>query len=199
MDGLINAFALGLPALIAAQFAKVHRNTAHKFFKRIRERIAAQNEEGKLKGEIELDESYFGGRRKGNRGRGAFSKRIVLGILERGGKVKTLLVEDVSAETLLSHIARHTEKGCVYYTDNFKSYNSLHRFGKHFRIDHAENFAREKNHINGIEGFWSYAKRLLTKYNGVSRKNFYFYLKEIEWRFNHRQHNDIKKLITQLL
>lgn len=198
---LIRAFILGVPALVAAKFAKVHRNTASKFFKKIRLKIAeelSKNQE-KLGGEIEIDESYFGGRRKGNRGRGASGKQIVFGILERGGKVRTVIVEDVTAKTLMNEIAKNTEKGCVYYTDHFRSYNSLSRFGKHHKIDHQNKFASSHNHINGIEGFWSYAKRFLQKYNGVSKKNFYLYLKEIEWRFNNRQHPDLERLLRKLL
>lgn len=70
---LLEAFSLGIPALQAATFAEVHRNTANKFFTRIRLRIAEESMkdrlEKKLQGEVEIDESYIGGRRKGNRGR----------------------------------------------------------------------------------------------------------------------------------
>ena len=201
INRLIEAFALGLPALTAADHADVHRNTANRFYKRLRIRIARETINTKpLQGEIELDESYFGGKRKGMRGRGAAHKQIVFGILERNGIVRTILVEDVSADTLMSEIEAHTEKGCVYYTDKFRSYNSLWRFGKHNTIDHAKEFRKESyNHINGIEGFWSYAKRFLYKYNGVSKKNFFLYLKEIEWRFNHRKDRHIKEILKKLV
>jgi transposase len=89
---------------------------------------------------------------------------------------------------------------CVYYTDKFKSYNSLSRYAKHYKIDHTKEFRKEKhNHINGIEGFLSYAKRFLIKYNGVSKKNFYLYLKEIEWRYNNRKEPNIKLKLIKLL
>lgn len=199
-DRLIEAFVLGLPALQAAGFAKVHRNSAQKMYKKIRLKIAEQSTQDveKLKGEVELDESYFGGVRKGQRGRGAFNKQIVFGILERGGQVRTVVVEDVTAQTLMQEIEKNTEKGCVYYTDQFRSYASLSRFGKHIRIDHRRMLVEGRNHINGIEGFWSYAKRLLRKYNGVSKKNFVFYLKEIEWRFNNRKKNLYTEIHTIL-
>jgi len=198
---LLKAFSLGLPALIAAKFSGVHRNTANKFFKKLRIKIAEETSKhvDKLKGEIEIDESYFGGKRKGNRGRGAFNKQVVFGILERGGEVRTVLVKDVSAKTLLKEIRKNTQKGCVYYTDNFRSYNSLSRFGKHNKICHENSFAIGKNHINGIEGFWSYAKRFLSKYNGVSSKNFYLYLKEIEWRFNNRKNNKLEQILRKFV
>ncbi len=199
---LIEAFALGVPALKAATFAGVHRNTAQKFFKSVRLRIAEESmkQVDKLQGELELDESYFGGKRKGLRGRGSPNKQIVLGILERKGQVRTVVVEDVSAATLLKEITDHTEKGCVYYTDKFKSYTSLSRYGKHLQVDHAKEFRRSAhNHINGIEGFWSYAKKFLMKYHGVSKQNFPLYLKEIEWRFNHRKQTNLFQIIRKLI
>jgi transposase len=145
----------------------------------------------KLSGEIELDEAYFGGKRKGKRGRGAAGKSIVFGLLERDGRIYTKVVENVSAETLMDHIRSRTRKGSVYYTDAFKGYRSLRRYGKHHTVSHRKTLVdrRTKNHINGIEGFWSYAKHILYNYRGVSRYHFPMYLKEIEFRFNHRDDN----------
>lgn len=161
----------------------------HRKFMRFRKSIAVfcNTEATKLNGELELDESYFGGKRKGNRGRGAFNKAIVFGILERKGKIYTKIVENVSAATLMSEIKNKTKKGSVFYTDGWKSYNSLHQFGKHNVIRHdKDEFAKDKNHINKIEGFWSYAKERFHKYHGIRKNNYPFYLKEMEFRFNHR-------------
>jgi transposase len=76
----------------------------------------------KLSGESELDEAYFGGRRKGRRGRGAAGKSVVFGLLERDGRVYTKVVEHVSADTLMAHIQTTTRKDSVYYTDAFRGY-----------------------------------------------------------------------------
>jgi transposase len=154
-------------------------------------------EGGKLAGEIELDESYFGGRRKGQRGRGAAGKSIVFGLLERDGRVYTKVVENVTAQTLMSHIQARTRKGSVYYTDAFRGYQSLRRYGKHHLVSHSKQFVdrRTKNHINGIEGFWSYAKHILYNYRGVSKYHFPMYLKEIEYRYNHRNDNIFKQFL----
>jgi len=153
-------------------------------------------EGARLSGEIEIDESYFGGKRKGQRGRGAAGKSIVFGLLERDGRVYTRVVSNVSAETLLDIIRKKTRKGSVYYTDTFKSYNSLRRWGKHHRLNHSKAFAHKgKNHINGIEGFWSFAKHKPDNYHGVSKSNFVLYLKEMEWRYNHRKENLLKLLL----
>lgn len=148
----------------------------------------------KLSGEIELDEAYFGGRRKGRRGRGAAGKSVVFGLLERDGRVYTKVVEHVSADTLMAHIQTTTRKGSVYYTDAFRGYQSLRRYGKHHTVNHSKSLVdrRTKNHINGIEGFWSFAKHILYNYRGVSKYHFPMYLKEIEYRFNHRKENLFK-------
>ncbi|MFH0955474.1 MAG: IS1595 family transposase [Candidatus Micrarchaeota archaeon] len=140
----------------------------------------------KLHGKVEADESYFGGKRKGNRGRGAFNKQAVFGVLERNGRVYTAVVDNVSAKTLFEHIKKTTRKGSVFYTDDFKSYKDLKQYGKHSRIKHSKAFGRGHNHINGIEGFWSYAKERFHKYHGINKQNYLAYIKEMEFRFNYR-------------
>jgi len=181
-------FYLELSARKTAKELDINYRLVHRKFMQFRKSLAnyCQNEEGILKGELELDESYFGGKRKGKRGRGANNKAIVFGILERKGKVRTVIVQDVSAETLMNEIKNKTLKGSVFYTDTWKSYNSLEQYGKHNKINHQKEFAKERNHINGIEGFWSFAKERFHKYHGINKKNYPFYLKEMEFRFNHR-------------
>ncbi|MBC8042026.1 MAG: IS1595 family transposase [Rhizobacter sp.] len=151
-----------------------------------------------LSGQIEMDEAYFGGRRKGKRGRGAAGKSIVFGLLERDGRVYTKVVPDVSAEQLMQHIKAKTRKGSVYFTDSFRGYQSLKRYGKHHTVNHSKSMVdkKTKNHINGIEGFWSYAKHILYNYRGVSKYHFPMYLKEIEFRFNHRKDNPFKLFLN---
>jgi len=182
-------FYLELSASKTSRELELDYNTIQSRFMQFRKKIAefCNQEAKKLNGELELDELYFGGKRKGNRGRGANNKAIVFGILERKGKVHTVIVENVNAETLMKAIKSKTKKGSVFYTDGFRSYNDLKQFGKHNVIRHDEDeFAKEKNHINGIEGFWSYAKERFHKYHGINKTNYPFYLKEMEFRFNHR-------------
>jgi transposase len=182
-------FYLEISARKTARELGLNCKTAQTKFMNFRKLIYefCQNEATKLNGKLELDESYFGGKRKGNRGRGANNKAIVFGILERKGKIFTKIVENVSAKTLMEAIKNKTKKGSVFYTDSFKSYTSLHQFGKHNIIKHSEDvFAKGHNHINGIEGFWSYAKERFHKYHGIKKNNYPFYLKEMEFRFNHR-------------
>jgi len=156
-----------------------------------------------LDGEIELDEAYFGGRRKGKRGRGAANKTPVFGILERNGMVKVDVVKDVSAKTILNHTIQTVRRGSIVYTDKFRGYDSLMFCGyRHLKIDHKRCFASGKVYINGIEGFWSFAKERLMKHHGVSKEKFPLYLKELEFRYNNRRDsifNLIVKYITNLV
>jgi transposase len=147
----------------------------------------AEDANSLLGGEIELDEAYFGGRRKGKRGRGAAGKVPVFGILERDGQVHVSVVADVSAATLLRLTVKKVRRGSVVYTDRFGSYDSLMFCGyRHLKIDHQKLFSSGRVYINGLEGFWSWAKERLMKHHGVSKARFPLYLKELEFRYNHR-------------
>jgi transposase len=140
-----------------------------------------------LGGEIELDESYFGGHRKGKRGRGAAGKVPVFGILERKGIVRVEAVPNVRAETLLGLTVKTVRRGSIVYTDRYQAYDSLMFCGyRHLAVNHKKRFANGKVYINGLEGFWSWAKERLIKHHGISPAWFPFYLKELEFRYNHR-------------
>ena len=132
-------------------------------------------------------------------GEEAKNKAIVFGILERKGKVYTVIVQDVSADTLMSEIKDKTKKGSVFYTDGWKSYASLEQYGKHNIIDHDKELVNNHNHINGIEGFWSFAKERFHKYHGISKTNYPLYIKEMEFRFNNRNEKVYKLLIDMCI
>jgi len=190
-------FYLEISAKKTAKELELDYGIIHRKFMQFRKVIAeyCKKEVEKLNGELELDETYFGGKRKGKRGRGANNKAIAFGILERKGKVYTIIVENVSKETLMKAIQEKTHKGSVFYTDGFRSYASLEQYGKHNIIRHdKDEFAQEKNHINGIEGFWSFAKERFHKYHGIDKRNYPLYLKEMEFRFNYRKDNLFKLL-----
>ena len=132
----------------------------------------------------------------GKRGRGAAGKVPVFGLLKRGGKVFVLPVPDARSDTLMPIIRRKIKPDSIVYTDTFRSYNVLDvsEF-KHYRINHSHLFAKQKNHINGIENFWNQAKRHLHKFNGVPKAHFGLFLKECEWRFNN---SDPTRQLTML-
>ena len=166
----------------------VNVKTAAYYYQRLREIIAAQTEQEShevFDGEIEVDESYFGGHRKGHRGRGAGGKVPVFGLLKRGGKVYTKIIPDASSATLIPIIKRKVVPDSIVYSDYWRAYNVLDVSDfKHYRINHSKLFASKHNHINGIENFWNQAKRHMRKFNGVPKAHFGLFLKECEWRFN---------------
>jgi transposase len=197
-------FVAGSTARIASGLVGIHRNTAIRFFHKLREKIALKQQQRseQFSGEIELDESYFGGVRKGKRGRGAAGKVAVFGILKRGGKVYTQIILDAKSATLMPIIRCKIRPDSIVYTDCWRSYNALDvsEF-RHYRINHSKLFAQKHNHINGIENFWNQAKRHLRKFNGIPRQHFELFLKECEWRFNlgssNEQLADLKKLLKE--
>jgi transposase-like protein len=199
----LRCFALDLPASTTAQLIGLQRKSATQLYRKIRQRIAEASEaESPLSGEIELDESYFGPRRvPGKHGRGAGKKIIVFGLLKRHEKVYTQVVPNVRKSTLQAIIRGRVDLASTIYSDYLSSYHGLVEvgFAKHVRLKHEQNeFARGSAHINGIESFWSFAKRRLRKFNGVPPHTFYLHLKECEWRFNHRD-QDLYRELLQLL
>jgi len=188
---IVDCFSQDIPATKSARLARVNRNTTQRIYSLLRERITdlANNENEPFVGEVEIDESYFGARRiRGKRGRGASGKTPVVGLLKRNGKVFVRVVENCSRKELLPIIKGQVLEESTIYTDGWKAYDCLVTEGyKHHRIHHSKNeFARGKNHINGIESFWSYAKMRLSKLRGVRKDKFIYHLLESAWRFNHR-------------
>ncbi len=185
---LVEHFVAGTTARCTASLIGVNSKTAIYYFHRLRTIIALQLEKEEdiaFGGEIEVDESYFGGSRKGKRGRGAAGKVPVFGLLKRGGKVYTKIIPEASSSTLYPIIERKVIPDGIVYSDCWRGYNVLDvsEF-KHFRINHSKLFADRHNHINGIENFWNQAKRHMRKFKGVPKEHFGLFLKECEWRFN---------------
>jgi transposase len=200
-ERLIEHFVAGTTARTAASLVGVNKNTGSYYFHRLRELIfEAIEEETPFSGEVEVDESYFGGRRKGKRGRGAGGKVPVFGLLKRGGKVFTKVIPDAKTATLMPIMREKILPDSIVYTDSWGSYNVLDvsEF-KHYRINHSKLFADKGNHINGIENFWNQAKRHLRRFNGIPREHFCLFLKECEWRFNHSDPKVQLKLLKQLV
>ena len=144
----------------------------------------------------------MGARRvRGKRGHGPSCKTIVFGVFKRNGCVYTEVVSDCRRRTLLAVIRGRVALDAVVNSDSWRGYDGLVDVGyaKHFRINHGRGeFVRGTAHVNGIESFWSYAKRRLQKFNGVSVRTFYLHLKECEYRFNHRN-RELSALLLKLL
>ncbi|MCI5047965.1 MAG: IS1595 family transposase [Aquisalinus sp.] len=197
-DRLLEHFVAGTPARTACLLVGLNRNSVTAFYHKLRLLISEKltEEAQDLAGEVEVDESYFGGVRKGKRGRGAAGKVPVFGLLKRGGRVYTIAVKDTKADTLIPIIACKVQPDSIVYTDSYRSYDVLDITDfHHMRINHSELFADRQNHINGIENFWNQAKRHLRRYNGIPRQNFDLFLKECEWRFNYGPSDQLLKTL----
>ena len=202
---IVRYFAMDFTASDVAQLTGLTRKTVTVIFLRIRQRVAAECERASPYSdcEVEVDESYFGARRvRGKRGRGASGKTIVFGIFKRNGCVYTEVVPDCRKRTLQAVIRGRVALDTVIHSDGWRGYDGLVDVGyaKHFRVDHGQDqFVRGPHHVNGIESFWSYAKRRLQKFNGVPARTFYLHLKECEYRFNNRTRNLSRELLKLLV
>jgi transposase len=196
---VLKYFASDFDATKCCQLTNLSRKTINKLYHKFRVRIyqiEEENQSNKINGEIEIDEAYFGAKRiRGKKGRGAKGKTPVIGLLKRNGKVFTQIINNCTRKELMPIIKGKILEKSTIYTDGWKSYDGLVLNGyKHYRIHHHENeFARGKNHVNGIESFWSYTKRRLIKFNGIRKDKFLLHLKESQFRWNNRQ--DIYKLL----
>lgn len=117
-------------------------------------------------------------------------------------KVYTQIVPDVSRQTLMKIIRTKIAPETVIHTDSWRSYDGFILDGyKHYRINHHKHFVKndKRNHINGIESFWSYAKNKLNRHYGIPAERFYYYLKELEFRFNNRDCQNLAKLIEKII
>jgi transposase len=198
---IIKLFELELSTRKVAKQVSISYPTVLRAVDSIRRSIVAESQGDRdlIKGEVEMDEAYFGGKRKGKRGRGAGHKIPIFGILERKGIVQVEILPDVSAQSLLNPTVKKVRRGSIVYTDKFRGYDALMFCGyRHLRIDHQKVFSSGKVYINGLEGFWSYAKERLIKHHGVSIQKFPLYIKEMEFRYNHRNQN-IFEILTQNL
>jgi len=164
----------------------------------IRKHMAQVDGDAPLDGEVEIDETFIGGYRKG--GQGGKGKTVLFGILDRDGKVMTKVVPDRTVKTLYPIISENVKFGSIIHTDEHRAYSSLGTSGyEHHAVNHSKKeWARGTCHTNTIEGYWS---RLKNSINGthihVSGKHLAKYAGEFEYRFNSRNHPE--KMLPELL
>ena len=200
---LLRYFAMDFTATDTAQLTGISRRSVNQIYGLLRAKIQQWAwQEAPFTGTVEVDESYFGPRRiPGKRGRGAAGKTIVFGIFKREGKVYTEIVPDARKKTLQDIIRGKVAVESVIHSDGWRGYNGLVDVGydKHYRVQHGQDeFARGSSHINGIESFWSYAKRRLARFNGLRKEHFLIHLKETEFRFNHRNEHLYSTMLKRL-
>lgn len=189
--------ALGVQWAIGCSY-RIARNALNK----IRKAVADDPLVQQLCGEIEVDETYYGGKQKGKRGRGAKGKTAVVGLKERGGRVKTVVVPNVERSTLHGTIQRYVRDGSTVYTDGLPSYHTLDSLGyEHVPFDHTLQFIKsDVIHTQGIEGHWGITKPgTKARYRRITKQSLPYYMAENDYRANHKQFPDFIRLILHKL
>ncbi len=189
----------GVSSYEVARDLRVTQKTAWFMLHRIR--LALQDDffGSKLGGEVEVDETFIGGkarnmhksvkaRRLASPGRGIGAKTIVLGMVERGGRVRTEIINNRETSTLREKINKHVALDSLLISDEYNAYKALKDDYVHKIIDHAEQYVDGKVHTNGIENFWSLLKRGISgTYVSVEPFHLFRYLDEQMFRFNNRK------------
>jgi transposase-like protein len=188
----------GISSYEIARDVKVTQKSAWFMLHRIRLAMQDENLGAKLSGEVEADETFIGGkarnmhknvkaRRISGSGRSVDDKMVVMGVLERGGRVHAQVVPDRVQKTLQPIIERHVETGSAIFTDEHGAYKGLHMEYEHEVIDHALQYVNGRIHTNGMENFWSLLKRgLAGTYVAVEPFHLFRYIDEQVFRFNNR-------------
>lgn len=164
-------------------------------------RYAMENDTTTLRGIVEADETYVGGKGHGKRGRGAEKKTPVFSLVERNGKVMSMPVERVTGANLKAIISRNVEKTSTIMTDDFLSYRGLGKeFSSHQVINHGrKEYVRGNVHTNTVEGYFSILKRgLIGVYHHVGKHHLHRYLSEFDFRYNGRKIDDTERSVLAL-
>jgi transposase-like protein len=189
----------GVSSYEIARDVKVSQKAAWFMLQRIR--LAMQDEffGSKLNGEVEVDETFIGGKARNMHksrkakltGRIDDDKAVVVGFVERGGKVRTQIVEQRRKHNMQPLVREHVEAGAALYTDALKSYIGLDSDYEHQVIDHAVEYVNGRVHTNTLENFWSLVKRgLHGTYVSVEPFHLFRYLDEQMFRYNNRKNLD---------
>lgn len=198
----IALFKIGISANQLKDEIRVTYKAAWQMLSKIRKAVTRDHLTDQLFGHIEVDETYFGGKQKGKRGRGAAGKTPVIGLIQRNGDVRTIAIPNVKSATLQSLIKEHVEVGSIVYTDGWHGYRGLDNSGfSHKLINHDDQFVSSNgNHTNSIEGYWRLSKhKLYARYHKISPERLPDYLAESEFKFNQRNHPDFVKLVLSKL
>jgi len=162
----------------------------------------------KLDGQIEVDETFIGGKARNMHkhirarkitGTGGKDKAIVAGVLQRGGEIRVTVVPNTTRATLQAGIRENVEKGSAVYSDALRSYSGLDDEYVHEVIDHAEKYVNGQVHVNGVENFWSLLKRGLNgTYVSVQPFHLFRYIDERVFTYNERKLTDLDRFLVVL-
>jgi transposase-like protein len=192
----------GISSYEIARDVKITQKSAWFMLHRLRAAMQDETLGSKLTGEVEADETFIGGkarnmhksvkaRRITGQGRNVEDKAIVMGVLERGGRVRTQIIKDRQKETLQPIVRKHVHAGTVLFTDEMGGYQGLQGEFEHQIINHAVQYVNGRIHTNGLENFWSLLKRGLGgTYVSVEPFHLFRYLDEQTFRYNNRATKD---------
>jgi transposase-like protein len=160
----------------------------------------------KLGGEVEVDETFIGGKARNMHnakraekitGTGGKDKTVVMGMMERGGNVLAMVVDDRKKKTVQKQVKEHVEAGAAIFTDELKSYDGLEDSFQHQVINHAVEYVNGNVHTNALENFWSLLKRgLHGTYISVEPFHLFRYIDEQAFRFNNRTATDAERFVS---
>ena len=197
---LVNTNIKGIASTKLASDLKIRQATAWHLAMRLRE---TYDTDIKMRDVVEVDESFFGGKeankhsnKKLRAGRGGVGKQTVLGMVERGGNTKGIVIDTNSRPIIFHNIRKTIEWGSTIYTDDHKAYIGLHNEYTHRSVNHSENeYVRGTAHTNGIESFWALLKRgYYGTFHSLSAKHLQRYINEFAGKANERKLDTMEQM-----
>lgn len=200
---LITSHKKGISSIQLSKDIHVTQKTSWFMLQRIRNCFECENQHN-LSNEVEIDETYIGGRERnkkqsneksGTQGRSIKTKVPVIGMIERKGKLVSHIIENAKSVTLTSAIVDKVDKTATIYTDEWKGYYTIDKIYNHLFVKHKENeFVNGNVSTNTIEGFWGLLKRgILGIYHKISKKHLQMYIDEFVFRYNTRKISEIQR------
>jgi transposase-like protein len=193
---------IGISSRALARELQVSQRIAWRMLTLFRQLLYSNRLLRKLRGAVEVDDTYIGGHRKGMRGRGAAGKTVVLGLRTRRGRVRSLVIPHLKTDAVRTILNQQVARGARLYTDELHSYCRTRTWGfQHRCIKHAKRFVRGQTHTQGIEGYWGHLKpTLVARHRSVSQKHLQEYLAEADYKYNCSEHIDfIQEILHQIL
>lgn len=196
----------GYSARQLARDLEINPNTAWRILMKIR--LSMKQDSSLLEGIVEADETYLGGRRRNRHsdkkgkhesGRSIHNKVPILGVVQRGGKVRAVITPSVEGKYIHKFIKGSVKEGSILYTDEFNSYKSLRHIYHHGSVNHSiRQYVDGDRHTNTLEGFWGMLKRGINgSYHSVTRKYLPKYIDEFCFRYNNRDNKNIFETVIK--